>query len=67
LDVLLGTDVDGRDLCKEIRKFNGRVPIILMSGRSDFLKDYEQYGANDVIEKPFDFEELLNKIDWLLA
>ena len=67
LDVWLGDDnADGRDLCKEIRRFNRSVPIILMSGRHDVLKDYEQYGANDTIDKPFDIDPLLLKIDKLL-
>jgi DNA-binding response OmpR family regulator len=34
IDVCLGVDnTDGMDLCKEIRRFNKWVPIILMSGR----------------------------------
>jgi DNA-binding response OmpR family regulator len=37
-----------------------------MSGRSDVLQDCELYGANDIIEKPFDIQDLLNKIDKLL-
>jgi DNA-binding response OmpR family regulator len=67
MDVHLGDgDNDGRQLCKEIRRFNRVVPIILMSGRHDALNDHEQYGANDAIDKPFDMEALLFKIDKLL-
>jgi DNA-binding response OmpR family regulator len=67
VDVCLGEDdADGRELCKEIRRFNRWVPIILMSGRHDVLQDPEQYGANDVIDKPFDITPLLLKIDKLL-
>jgi len=68
MDVCLGDDdADGRQLCNEIRRFNRWVPIILMSGRHDVLKDHEQYGANDTIDKPFDMEKLLLKIDKLLT
>jgi DNA-binding response OmpR family regulator len=65
-DVWLGDDADGREICKEIRRFNASVPIILMSGRHDVLMDPEQYGANDAIDKPFDIEPLLLKINKLL-
>jgi DNA-binding response OmpR family regulator len=67
IDVCLGIDnTDGRDLCKEIRRFNQWVPIILMSGHEDLLKDCELHGANSTIEKPFDIKDLLIKIDRLV-
>jgi len=68
MDVCLGDDdADGRQLCNEIRRFNRSVPIILMSGRHDVLQDHQRYGANDTIDKPFDMELLLIKIDALLT
>ena len=67
IDICLELDnTDGRELCKEIRSFNKGVPVILMSGYDDLLKDCELYGANDTIKKPFDIKDLLIKIDRLV-
>jgi DNA-binding response OmpR family regulator len=65
IDVWLGVG-NGRELCQEIRSFNKKVPVILMSANADDLQDYHACEANDIIEKPFDIKELLIKIDSLL-
>jgi DNA-binding response OmpR family regulator len=65
IDVCLGP-ADGRELCREIRRFNNWVPILLMSGNPELLRDCELSGANSTIEKPFDLDELLAKVDSLL-
>jgi len=65
LDVWLGSG-NGKDLCKEIRKFNKKIPIILMSANAALLHDYEICEANDILEKPFDISVLLDKINKLL-
>jgi len=57
---------EGKNLCKEIRRFNNWVPVILMSDSPDLVKDCESSGANDSIEKPVDIKELLTRIDKLL-
>ncbi len=65
LDVLLkGTD--GRGLCHEIRTVDKTTPIILMSANPKYLEDYEECGASDVIEKPFEISSVLKKIKALL-
>jgi DNA-binding response OmpR family regulator len=67
IDVWLRLDkTDGRDLCREIRRFNKRVPIIIMSAHRDVLHDCELFGATDTIEKPFDINGLLTKINRLI-
>jgi DNA-binding response OmpR family regulator len=65
LDVWL-QNIDGKQLCKEIRAINKKIPIILMSANPDSLKGYEVCEANDIIEKPFDINVLLNKIERLI-
>lgn len=65
IDVWLGNE-SGRELCKEIKRFNKTVPIILMSANASNLADYEICEADDVIEKPFDINSLLNKVNQLL-
>jgi DNA-binding response OmpR family regulator len=62
LDVMLGGD-DGRDICREIKKKNKNVSVILISANPKLLKKYKEYGADDIIEKPFDNVGILDKIN----
>ena len=56
--------INGYDLCKEIRKSDKKVPIIMltaMSSTENKLVGFE-VGADDYVVKPFEFEELLARI-----
>lgn len=67
LDVFL-TGYDGRVICKQL-KFHPdskHIPVIMVSGHDDISKTVSQYGANDFIQKPFEAEALLSKINNLL-
>lgn len=67
LDVYL-TGYDGRVICKQL-KFHPdskHIPVIMVSGDDEILQTVEQYGANDFIQKPFDADTLLGKINNLL-
>ena len=64
LDVMLGNE-DGRELCRE-NKAAGDTPIILMSANPVLLKDFNEFGANDILEKPFDVASLAKKINTVL-
>ncbi|MBA3674079.1 MAG: response regulator transcription factor [Chitinophagaceae bacterium] len=67
LDVFL-TGYDGRVICKQL-KFHPdsrHIPVIMVSGDDEVLQSAEQYGANDVIQKPFEAEMLLSKINNLI-
>jgi DNA-binding response OmpR family regulator len=57
---------NGRDFCKEIREFDKKIPIILMSANKELLDDYDLCEANEIIEKPFELKELYEKVDRLL-
>lgn len=60
--------LDGLEVLKEIRKTNKELKIIILSARNrteDKVKGL-QLGANDYLEKPFDFPELVARIDNLL-
>ena len=63
LDVLLH-DGDGREICKELKcsETTKDTPVILMSATPKNLKNYKDYYADDIIEKPFEFPELIAKI-----
>ena len=63
LDIKL-MDVDGRDICLELKAGNRtkRIKIILCSGQVFDKKEYMDYGADDFIAKPFQLTDLLQKI-----
>jgi CheY-like chemotaxis protein len=56
---------DGRDVCKALKKqdLTRDIPVILISASIDLEKSAEEAGANNFLEKPFDMDELLGKID----
>lgn len=60
--------INGYDLCKEIRKTNSSVPIIMLTafGTTDNIVAGFDVGADDYVVKPFDFRELLARINALL-
>ncbi|MCH8861971.1 MAG: response regulator transcription factor [Proteobacteria bacterium] len=63
LDVGL-PDLDGREVCRMIRRIGVKVPIIMLTGAdtdSDTILGLDA-GANDYITKPFRFEVLLARL-----
>ena len=58
-------DGDGISLLKELRSFNDETPTIFITAFHDtkYLKSAFESGANDFIKKPFDLEELGQRID----
>jgi two-component system, OmpR family, copper resistance phosphate regulon response regulator CusR len=60
--------INGYDLCKEMRKKDPQVPVIMLTALSALNDKIEGYdaGADDYIIKPFEFRELLMKIRVLL-
>ena len=63
LDVLLSGS-DGRELCREIKEDGNlkHIPVIMFSGHPGAALKFEAYGADDFIAKPFNTEELLDKL-----
>lgn len=60
--------INGYDLCREIRKSDSNVPIIMLTafGTPDNKIEGFDAGADDYIIKPFDFRELLARINVFL-
>jgi two-component system, OmpR family, copper resistance phosphate regulon response regulator CusR len=60
--------INGYDLCREIRKSNNDVPIIMLTalGTPDNRVAGFDAGADDYVMKPFDFRELLARINVFL-
>ncbi|WP_206915813.1 response regulator transcription factor [Alicyclobacillus suci] len=66
LDIML-PEMDGWEVCKEIRRFQ-KTPIIILTGKGesyDKLKGFE-LGTDDYIVKPFDPNELMARIKAVL-
>jgi DNA-binding response OmpR family regulator len=69
LDVMLG-DMDGRDICKNLKsQYDTReIPIIIISathGSKHLLG--ELCGADDYINKPFDIDNLISRVNFNLS
>lgn len=66
-DVVL-PKMDGFELCKEIRKINPTIPILMLTalGSTDDKIDGFDAGADDYMVKPFDLRELNARIRALL-
>lgn len=64
LDVLLSGS-DGRELCREIKAAprTKDIPVIMFSGHPSAGLQFEAYGADDFISKPFNTEALLEKLN----
>ncbi len=58
-------DGDGISLLKELRDFRDETPTIFITAFHDtqHLKDAFESGANDFIKKPFDLEELAQRVE----
>lgn len=66
LDIMI-PEIDGWELCRQIRK-SSSVPIILLTARSaeyDEVMGFEA-GADDYVKKPFSLTVLIKRIDVLL-
>lgn len=67
LDIML-PEINGLDVCRQIRLQNDKVAIIIVSAKdnpSDRIKGLK-YGADDYLVKPFNLEELLLRVEKLL-
>jgi DNA-binding response OmpR family regulator len=67
LDITL-PGVDGYEICKQVRRQNGRIPILMLTARdreNDKLLGFE-LGADDYLTKPFSIKELVARVQALL-
>lgn len=67
LDIML-PKVDGLQLCKELRKKNIRIPILMLTAKStteDKVAGLDS-GADDYITKPFSFVEFRSRVHALI-
>ena len=59
---------DGREVCKQLKaqESSKKMPIIMISASTELEKSAKEAGADDFLEKPFDMDELLQKIAFYL-
>lgn len=57
--------MNGYELCREIRKTNTKIPIIMLTALGTFDNKLIGFdaGADDYVLKPFDFRELLARVN----
>jgi len=66
LDVML-PDLDGRQLCRQLRSSRVTTPVLMLTAlcATEEKVDGLRAGADDYLAKPFDFDELLARIEAL--
>lgn len=60
--------MDGAALCREVRKYELPIKIIMLTAKSEAQNEFDglSYGADDYIRKPFDTKVLLLRIKKML-
>lgn len=68
LDIWMAGE-DGREICRKIKatKQTKAIPVIIISASKDIERSAIESGADGFLEKPFEMNELLDKIKTLLA
>ncbi len=63
MDVYL-SGMDGREICKQIKQENKtkHIPVIIFSANKSMKEVFKDSGANDFIGKPFNMDELYDKV-----
>lgn len=63
LDISIGGG-DGRIICSELKAHAStkHIPVILFSANTNAEKTFTDCNANDFIAKPFEIDELINKV-----
>jgi DNA-binding response OmpR family regulator len=54
--------LDGLDALRELRNRGERIPVVILTARSDAAVEGFETGADDYVTKPFRFDELLARI-----
>ncbi len=68
LDIWM-SGVDGRDVCKHLKQkeSTSKIPIVMISASKDIERSAMEAGADDFLAKPFEIDDLLQKIERHIA
>ncbi|RNI34519.1 response regulator [Hanamia caeni] len=68
LDVLI-SGYDGRTICKQLKSNQAtcHIPVIMFSAHPGAAATIKDYGADDFISKPFDVNNLMQKVNYQLS
>ncbi len=68
LDIMLGDDVNGYDVIKQIREHDEEVPVIFTSARDQELDKIFglELGSDDYITKPYSCKELVLRVNKII-
>jgi two-component system alkaline phosphatase synthesis response regulator PhoP len=68
LDVML-PEIDGYHICRQFRQTNAHTPVVFLSAKGDGSDRIHglRLGANDYLAKPFEYDELLLRINNLIS
>ena len=66
LDIWMSGE-DGRDICRKLKLTDStkNIPVIMISASRDIKESAMASGADDFLAKPFEMDELLQKIERL--
>ena len=61
-------DIDGADVLRELRTFSS-IPAVVLSARQspEVIRKALEFGANDYITKPFEYKNLLKRLNKLIV
>ncbi|WP_144509329.1 response regulator transcription factor [Bacillus sp. FJAT-22090] len=67
MDVMM-PNMDGWELCKEIRSYNENLPILMLTAKGETAQKVKGFnlGTDDYIVKPFEPEELIVRVKSIL-
>lgn len=68
LDIWM-SGVDGRDVCRQVKADpqTRDIPVLMISASRDIRESALASGADDFLEKPFEMDDLLEKIENLIG
>jgi DNA-binding response OmpR family regulator len=55
-------DIDGLEVLREVRRWDDRVSVIILTARDGATVEALDAGADDYLRKPFSFDELLARV-----
>ncbi len=60
---------DGRDICRQLKSNIGtkNIPVLMISASRDVKQSALDAGADDFLEKPFEMQAMLTKVERLIG